>query len=258
MLNMPTITSVEIAAVGAAVFLLYVAPFLLATIEHYRRRKAERLNAARSLAETTPFTAAAQPEIEEPTAAVSPQPGEEAGRQAPGTEAPPPATHDETTTAAPGEPTGEPWQSPPETTGPTGGETLALPASTDGGTDPVVAKRFDGNAGHRFRLEDLHQARLEDWPPATIRDNAAHSQIWSEAQRVAEAHPAVFSSVLVSPCQVRSVCLGGAEKNGSRFRLRFLLFPGLWPASPDQAVSQAVVEVDSATGEVRHWIEPLR
>lgn len=256
--NMPTITSVEIAAVGAAVFLLYVAPFLLAMIEHYRRRRAQRLSAAFSLSESLPSTAVAQPDMEEPTAAVTAQPTEEAGRQAPATEAPPPETHHEATATAPGEPTGEPWLSAPETTGPTGGETLALPASTDGSTEPVAAKRFDGNAGHRFRLEDLHRARLEGWPPATIRDDAAQRQIWSEAQQVAETHPAVFSSILVSPCQVRSVCLGAAEKNGARFHLCFFLFPGLWPVSPDQAVSQAVFEVDSVTGEVRHWLELLR
>ncbi|MFI5394501.1 MAG: hypothetical protein ACHQ9S_03115 [Candidatus Binatia bacterium] len=252
--NMPTITSVEIAAVGTAVFALYVAPFLLAQIAHYRRRKAERLNAAFSPAESMP---SAPPYLQEPTAAFTMRPIEEPGAQVPTAEAPLLDTH-KITAAAPVEPTCEPWRTAPEEVQPDGGGTLDLPTATGCSTESAGAKRFEGDTGHRFRLEDLHRARLEDWPPATIRDDAARRQIWSEAQRVAETHPAVLSSMLISPCQVRSVCLGGAEKDGSIFRLCFLLFSGLWPVSPDQAVSQAVFEVDSATGEARHWIELLR
>lgn len=72
--NMPTITSVEIAAIGTAVFVLYVAPFLLAQIAHYRRRKAERLHAAFSLVQSVPSS---QPYLQEPTAASTMPPIEE-------------------------------------------------------------------------------------------------------------------------------------------------------------------------------------
>jgi len=254
--NFPTITPAEIAAVAGAVLIVYVAPFVGTTVENYRRRKLERQYALRPEPfppdETPSYNAPdalphGSPEITPPTEpetytafteqAVTAMP---ATAMAP--ETAPTPVHDEVSqprieaNAAPAEPIADRYS----------------------GYEPAGVTSYRGENGYKFRLEDLHRARLAEWPPATIRDDPARSQLWTEAERLSEQHRgALLSSVLSSPFPVRSACLGGIEQVGAVSFLHFLLFPDLWPVSPDQAVARAVFEIGSAGHEIRGRVDVL-
>jgi hypothetical protein len=138
-------------------------------------------------------------------------------------------------------------------------ETAEQSTARHSGYEPPAVTAFQENNGHQFRLEDLHWVRLADWPPADVRDDPARRQLWAEAERLLERHRGVLlSSALVSPLPVRSACLGAIEQAGATSYLHFLLFPDLWPASPDQAVARVVFEVDGANGEIRGRVEILQ
>lgn len=259
---MPTITPAEIAILVAAVLLLYAAPFLLTMLEDSRRRKAERW--AGPATASVPFSPVADtaPVADESLVdAVTNQASEAAAGEGPAAVEVPPAPENPVTgTAASVTAVSHALEAPAFEVAPAAAdETVSLPAAvTYTGYNPPTATPFHGNDGERFRLEDLHRARLADWPPETVRSNPARHQLWTEAERLAAAHDAVISSsVLDAPCAVRSACLGGIERGPSRTCLHFLLFPDLWPASPEQAVARAVFEIDSASGEIRHSVDVL-
>jgi hypothetical protein len=112
---------------------------------------------------------------------------------------------------------------------------------------------------HRFRLQDLHRTQLPDWPPAVVRHDAERNRMWQEAERIAEEYrDRIDAATISSPYPARATCLGAAEVDGPVVRLRYLLFPSVWPVSENQAVAQAVFEVDRARAEIHGWVDALR
>ena len=259
--NMPTIAPMEIAVIGAALLLLYVVPFLLTTIEDYRARRAHRWSGAVMQAEPAgsapilvesgfelPVTEATAPPVEEPE--VSDIAAERHLSHGGGASAP------EAAVTEPGTEVEQP--SPEEASLVDEAAPPAVPAGAE--RDATTAPQaFEKHADYRFRLEDLHWVRLPNWPPPAVQSDSARSQLWSEAEGTAETHrAAILESTLLSPYPVRSTCFGGAERDQETIRLRFLLFPALWPTSPDQAAAQVVFEVQPATGKVQHRLEALQ
>ena len=112
---------------------------------------------------------------------------------------------------------------------------------------------------YQFRLRDLHRTQLPDWPPAVVRHDAERNRMWQEAERVAEEYRGRIDEAMIwSPYPARATCLGAAEVDGPVVRLRYLLFPSVWPVSENQAVAQAVLEVDRARAEIHGWVDALR
>ena len=249
---MPSITPAEIVVVSTAVLILYVVPFLLASIDKRQRHRLPVWSATVTVTEPPDQVATATPTVDVPSAraaetaqcrdaeAASPEEpastAREDGARAPVVEAPELAAPIAATECA------------PDTSEPTAD---ATPAGN--GPESPAFEPFAGDAGYQFRLEDLRRVRFPDWP------DAAGGHLWRDAERVADAHRAdVFGSVLLSPYPIRSACRGGVEQEHSTLRLSYLLFPSLWPASRDQAVAQARFEIDMESGTVRHCLEALR
>jgi len=256
--NFPTIAPAEIAAVAGAVLIAYVAPFVGTTVENYRRRKLERQYALRPEPfppdETPSYDAPYAPPLNAPE--VTPATESQSQSQT--------AFTGQAVTAMPAaavapEPAPTPFQDdvskPPTEASTAPAEPVADRYS---GYEPVGVTSYRGENGHKFRLEDLHRARLAEWPPATIRDDPDRHQLWAEAELLLEQHrSALVSSVLSSPFPVRSACLGGIERVGAVSFLHFLLFPDLWPVSPDQAVARAVFAIGSAGHEIHGRVDVL-
>jgi len=282
---MPTITAAEIAIVVTAVLLLYVAPFLLTVIEGARRRRQQ-------LWAPSPFEQAEAPidevrvsgthQLESGTGSALPSvPTQEPVEAWVGVRQPaagPVATPADDAPAEPTPPASNVSAPPavhvsvgrePSQTPAAHADEVAPPAAVEvapptppvryAGYEPPVATPFHASKGYRFRLEDLHRARLADWPPDSVHSDPAHQQLWTEAERLAAAHDAVISAAdLVAPCPIRSVCLGGCERGPSHTSLHYLLFPDLWPASPEQAVARVVFAIDSASGAIAHSVDALQ
>jgi hypothetical protein len=247
--NMPNITPLEIAAVAAAVLLLCVTPAVVAWSDERQRRRL-RLQA---------------------TAALPAEPAA-VGR----TDATPGWYEPATPSAAADEPTDSLWlteaaadaineqrRAAPEQDIAAGrGDPIA---PSDPGVMPLRPEAPDeavpvpDAVRHRFQLQDLRRVRLRDWPPAAVRNDPARARVWHEAERVLQEHYAAISStVLSAPHPAQSSCLGSAEEDGANLRLRFLLFPVLWPVSEDEAVAEAVFDVDRGGGEMRCRVERLK
>jgi hypothetical protein len=249
MTNLPNIMPLEVAAVGGAVLLLCVVPAVLSWTDGRRRRRLAAQQAAREIesslavsevaAEQKPEPAAALPYDE--VAAVEP-PAEPVGCWD--------AEMDDTTLAAPQ-------------------QEMAAPEVVSAAAPPVAESVQDQPrsepvplqepARYPFQLQDLRRVRLRDWPPAAVRTDPERSRVWREAEQVAQEHESAISSAPLSASYpMQSSCLGAAEAEGSKFRLRFLLFPVLWPVTEDQAPAEAVFEVDRAEGVLRSWVEVRR
>lgn len=250
MTSMPSITPTEIALFCAAALLLCIAPVVLAWSDARRRRR-ELGQAALSTfgPAAPPLPMAAAYESLPQAEPVAPAPMEAPASVlaelldepvvAPAAEFPEAAL--EASAQAP-----EPVAAEP-----------AAPAAVRHGAPaappPEEAPRY------QFQLLDLRQARLPDWPPPAIRDDVEGYRIWREAERVAALHDRAISTVpLVAPEVMQSTALGAAESDGSKFRLHFLLFPTLWPVGADQAVAEAVFEIDPSAGVLRSWVARLR
>jgi hypothetical protein len=250
--NMPSITSAEIAVIGAAVVILYVVPFVLATIDQRRRRRLRVFSSPVMVTEPPAELAAAAPTVDVPAAI-----GEAAQRCEPdgmsGEESAPTAHEGGapaavTDTLQPAAPVTADACAPD-----TGGPEIAAAIPSGTGTEGPAFEPFAGDAGYQFRLEDLRRVRLPDGA------DAARAHLGHDAERVAEAHRvAVFGRLLRSPYPVRSACPGEMEQEHSTLRVCYLLFPSLWPASRDQAVAHAVFEIDMETGTVRDRLDALR
>ncbi len=120
----------------------------------------------------------------------------------------------------------------------------------------AVAAGSEEPRQHHFRLQDLRRVRLRDWPPQPVRSDPERHHAWLEAERLLEDHQsAINATIISSPYSAQSVCLGAAEDEGSRFRLRFLLFPVLWPAQEDQALAEVIIEIDRSTGEISSRVQ---
>jgi len=251
--NMPTITPAEIAVFSTAVMVLYVVPFVLARIDERRRRRLPVWSS--TVTATEPLDQpSATPVADTPSAAASEaaQCRDDAGGASPDEPASP--AHDNA---------GAPATETPELPAPVGADEYASKAPEpqvvnttalgDGSAGIPAFEPFAGTTGYQFRLEDLHRVRLADCAAM------ARSELRREAEGVAEAHrPAVFGSLLFSPYPIRSACCSGVEQEQSKLRLHYLLFPSLWPVSGDQAVAQAMFEIDLETGTVRHRLDAAR
>jgi len=222
--NLVNITSLEVAAVSAGMLLFFVCPAFLGLADQRRRR---RLQAAHDR-ELSMTAAAAAP----PTEGIAPSPATAEG-----------IALDSDMVAA---------VSAPTTLPPESGVTVQEPQSLE-------IQPADGVWRHSFRLQDLHEARLPEWPPAAIRDDPERDRLWHEGERVGHQHrDAVLSAMVRSPYPARARCLGAVEADGSKLRLRFLLFPVVWPVSQNQAVAQAVFEIDPGQDVIRGWIDALQ
>lgn len=249
---MPSITPAEIVVVSTAVLILYVVPFLLASIDKRQRRRLPVWSTTVTVTEPPDQVATATPTVDIPSASA----GEAA--QCRDAEA---ASPEEPASTAHEDGASTPVMEAPELAAPIAANECASNASEPtanatppgNGTGSPAFEPFAGDAGYQFRLEDLHRVRFPDWA------DAARGHLWRDAERVADAHRAdVFGSVLLSPYPIRSACRGGVEQEHSTLRLCYLLFPSLWPASRDQAVAQARFEIDMESGTVRHRLDALR
>jgi type II secretory pathway pseudopilin PulG len=243
MTNMPNITQTEMAVVAAAVLLLFIAPALLSWSDERRRRRAQhatRLQEALQLVAAESAVPASDPLTAEPALFEAPQPLDIG--------VPPPS---DVRAGAP-----RPLDpSPP----------LRAPAETDSvvaGSEPSAPAELlplSGVARHHFRIDDLHQAQLSDWPPAAIRNDPERSRSRYEAEQAAEPYRVrMREAVIVSPYPARAHCLGAADADATELRFSFLLFPVVWPVSQNQAVAQAVFRIDRVTGTLRGWVDALR
>jgi hypothetical protein len=253
--NMPSITPAEIAVVGIAALVLYVVPFVLARIGERRRRRLPVWSRTVAVTEAPDQPAAATPTLDLPsvpaTAAAQRCDPHGASPEEPAS----PAYEDGSTAAM----TETPELAAPAAAGQcTSNIPQLLTASataTPFGDDTggPAFEPFAGDAGYQFRLEDLHRVRFPEWA------DAARSHLWRDAERVAEMHgTAISASMLLSPYPIRSACRSGVELEHSTLRLRYLLFPALWPTSRDQAVAQATFEVDLQTGALHPRVDALR
>lgn len=248
MTNMPNITQTEMAVIAAAILLLFIAPALLSWGDERRRRRAqhalrvqESLRLAAESAVPASDLLAAEPALYEAS------PPLDIGMMPP-------------SDVLAGAPIMDEAPRPPDPSPP-----LGAPAETDSAvtasepSTPAELLPLSGVARHRFRIDDLHQAQLPDWPPAAIRDDPERSRSRSEAEQAAEPYRArVREAVIVSPYPARAHCLGAADADVSEVRLSFLLFPVVWPVSQNQAVAQAVFRIDRVTGALRGWVDALR
>ncbi len=249
--NMPSITPIEIAVVGGGIVLLYLIPFVLALIDQRRRRREQSwqaivgdFNAATPVVpEQAQLPLISYPaEGEAPTAPTATQPDEieSAPVAAVADEHPPVIGSAADAPLSPPEPVVSPPAEPPAPD--------PLPATAEStapegnGAREHSFEPFEGDGGYSFRLEDLHRVRLVD---ITVPD----------AERMLGAQrSALTSTVLVSPYPVQSACLAAAERSAASLRLCYLLFPSLWPASRDEAVAEAVFEIDTAAGTITHQL----
>jgi len=282
----PAITPAEVALVLAAVLLLYLMPALLAWNDARRRRRVQREHLAFAAAQAAAAQAAAtqlQSTAVAPPEDISVMASEAATEghwEAPVGESVPstPAHEAEETrpvVAAVAEPAGEtifvPPSAPmpvipaasepaPQPAPPSAPVVPAVVAGSDlSGTQPLALQPAGVAAQYSVRLEELRQARLADWPPAVIRKDPERSCAWAEGERLASQHWRVIGGATIgSPYPIRSACLGAADAIDSVYRLRYLLFPVLWPVGEGQAVAQAVFEIDPGRGEVRGWVDALQ
>lgn len=251
--NMPSITLAEIAVVSTAVVILYVVPFVLATIDQRRRRRLPVWSSTVTVTEPPAQLTAAVPTVGIPSTTAS----EAAQHCDPDGESPeePASTAHENGATAPVTEAPEPAApvAAHEYASDTPEPRIANATPFGPGTEGPAFEPFTGDAGYQFRLEDLHRVRLPDWA------DAARSHLWRDAEGVAQAHrAAVLGCVLLSPYPLRSACRSGVEQEHSTLRLCYLLFPSLWPVSRDQAVAQVMFEIDMETGTVRHRLDALR
>ncbi len=224
---MPNITPAEVAVVFAAIALFFVGPAVLAWSEARQRRAAllaRQVAEATSQVETAVIPAATGDALN----ATLPEPDKESVASFESVASP---------------------EAPP----------FAEPTRQEAAQPSVVLQPLVGESRYHFQLGDLHQTQLPDWPPAAIRNDPERSRSWQAAEQLSEDQRAAINSATIwSPYPARSSCLGAADITGSLCHLRFLLFPVLWPVSQNQAVAQAVFEVDRDRGEVRGWVDALR
>ncbi len=256
--NMPTLTRAEIAVVAAAIVVVYVIPFVLASIEAFRRRKAHPLSGT-FVAHEAVVNASPDDLLPGPCAETARPFAEPHARTLDAADDAPSPAHPNGAADRESESAGASVHLPPESRGDeipaahnqTAGATTTLPAA-DGIAAPAF-EPFTAEAGYRFRLEDLHQVRLPDCA------TTARTQLWRDGERMAEAHcAAILAATLFSPYPVRSACLDAVEQEGWRVRLHYLLFPSLWPVSRDQAAAQVVFDIDTASGMVAPHVDALR
>jgi hypothetical protein len=262
MQNLPNITPLEVGVLCAAVLVLYFAPAVLTWSDARRRRKAqvpvqespvhaEQTTLASAPLEPSPReVGAVAPSAESPAVPLAMLGSGECSAEAVGN----PAAAELTPQSA----VGSLDESAVSAAFPSAVHTPAATLDRNDGA-PLELQPLSGPARHRFRLADLHQTQLPDWPPAAIRSDADRYQAWQEAERVAEQYQATIASASIwSPYPARSSCLGAAEAVGPCARVHFLLFPVPWPVTQNQAVAQAVFEIDPSRGAVRGWVDALR
>ena len=230
MANIANITPVEIAVAAAGVLLFFVCPVLLAWTD---RRRRYRLRAAQA---RTAVLAA-------PLSVVDASPAEAFPVTASASAAAESMGADSDTIAAPAP----------------GSLNTASFQDTADAQSAIELRPFDGLWRYRFQLHELHEARLPDWPPIAVRDDPERARLWQEGERLCDQHGArIASATICSPHPARSRCLGGVEAYGAKLRVHFLLFPILWPVSQNQAVAQAIFEIDPDPGTMEGWVDALQ
>jgi len=271
MQNMPHITPVEVAVVCSAAMILCILPSLIAwgDVRRVRRQRRTQVEAEaealrRRAIEATPSAGVASmatfpvivgdpPSVEMPLPEDGPDPTDGSGESAP-----PFAVGEAYVTPvsevaavsmpeaieAPTTPTSFPDEVP--------GSGAIVEATSLTTPEPAVPAPILCT----LRLDELRWVKLPHLPPPAVRSDPVRNRLWEEAQRVA-AQPLITGTELPSPCRAESVCLESAESEGSVLRLRFLLFPELWPVAADQATAVAIFEIDSARGEVHSAVQAL-
>ncbi len=253
MLNMPTITPIEIAVVGAGLVLLYVVPFLLAVAEGRQRRRQQSWQAIVGDFETTAPAIAETPlSVTSPRADDSTEPptAAAAAATAPGEiESAPVAPPLDEQTSPPAQPAPPPHAAEPPAPEPVLATTEDAVEADGNGSHDDGFELFEGPGGYSFRLEDLHRVRLAD-----ITELASDPLLPDAERMLGAQRSAITSMVVASPYPVQSACLAAVERDGGMLRLCYRLFPCLWPASRHEAVAEVVFDIDTATGAVTHHL----
>jgi hypothetical protein len=255
MQNLANIRPVEVVVVGSALFVLCVAPAVLAWSDARRRRKMLARAAVPELAvlapqpAATPNLADVQQLWDEPTVTVDAD--MLAVPSAVPVVAPVAAPQPAAVFALPVEPpAAAPIDAPPPIA------EAQTPPTAEPASQPHT---FAEPRRYQFCLQELRRVRLPNWPPAEVLDDPARNEVWREAERLAvQRQQEITATPLASPQRAQSSCLGSAEADAAGMRLRFLLFPVLWPSTEGQATAEAVFEIDRATGEIRSWVNTLR
>ena len=245
MQNMPNISPMEVVVVGAAVLLYSAAPALLSWNERRRRRRMSAELARAALGSDAAILGAAGA-VDSPAESSGPEIG--------------------SAEPLPEDTVGQMLDEPADTMA---ASPTPLSSTDTLETSPATeAPRYElrGEEApspepehYRIQLQDLRRVRLRDWPSAMVRNDPERNRAWQEGQRAAEEYQSLIgSTVLSSPCAAQSACLGFAEEHGSTLQLRFLLFPILWPVSDEQAVAEAVFEVDRVSGELHSQVRARR
>jgi len=269
MQNWANITPVEVVAVGSAMLVLCVAPTVLAWSDTRRRRKALAQAAALEAAaraalipppvEPPPVAAAVAPSLmdlqvtwDEPTATVNTDLLDApvaAAVAAAALEAPVPAPVEPPASLAEA-PAVEAAAEPPQPIEPA----IESPTPAEPMDEPAAV-----GAPFAFCLQDLRRVRLPNWPPPEVNDDPVRSAVWRDAERLAAQHAqAIGAAALTSPQPVQSSCLGAAEADGTCTRLRFFLFEVLWPSTAEQAIAEAVFEIEADGATIRSSVRRLR
>ena len=256
MQNLPNILPMEVAVVVAAALLLCGGPAVLAWSDERRRRRRERERLAEERRAAMPAAEVAIASMPagsgEPVVALPEVPPQAAPEMMPMVEAavePSAAPFDIPNDVAEAAALPVPDSMPPAL------EAMAPPPVEQPQGDSAAFDATVPSARYELHLDELRRVRLPDWPPEAVRHDSQRLAVWREAEQLAEAHHAAIGATpLHSPYRAQSSCLGGAESEGTRLRLRFLLFPMLWPVSDTQAVAEAVFEMDRDGGNLRSWV----
>jgi len=282
MQNWTNITPVEVVTVGSAMLIVCVAPSVLAWSDTRRRRRqlaraAALEAAARAAAFPTGETAAVASFMDtsqawdEPTVTVDADvigapvvlPMEAAVFEVPPdavAEIPvageehrqPTEEHHDAPVSPPTVAVAEPLQ-PPEPPGASAVAPEPPPAA-----EPAEEEPWSGD-GVTFCLQDLRRVRLPNWPPTEVTADPVRSATWRDAEHLAARYQAgIGTTRLVAPEAVRASCLGAAEAEAACTRLRFYLFEALWPSTAEQAIAEAVFEVEPDGTVARSFVRRRR
>jgi hypothetical protein len=130
-----------------------------------------------------------------------------------------------------------------------------LPVRTVTVLEPLPALAQDGDS---FSLLELRRASLPSWPPPELDADQRRAALWRQAQDLERRFSrAILECKLFARQRFSSFTLAGAEFAGERVRLRYWLFPELWPVRPDEAEAVVAFDVDAATGPVGAALFPL-
>jgi len=239
---MPSILPLEWTVVAAAFVVFCVVPALIAWTDSRRARRVAA--GAADLAASAALAGGAEPLAPVVSVPAPPPLGEALAEPLEVPVSPVPAPPAEAAAA----PVMAAVTPPPAPVSPPAAAAVAAVVPVAPETErPVLATPYG------FRLGDLRRVRLGDWPPSGVRQDPERRQGWEEGQRRLDADQGrVEALALRAPFPPQACCYAGADIEDGRARIRFLLFPGLWPSAATEAPAAALVTLsgDDVSGTV--------